>query len=339
MSTNTNDTLMRQWAMLRLIPRAPRKASAQELQKQLAVQGFTTSSRTIERDLQNLSDRFGLVVDESSRPYGWSWAKDANFEFTPRLSISQGVALLLSKAHLRNFLPHAVLKELAPLFDLAENELASTGWKDWHQRTAILPTSFPLLAPRVSAGVLDDVHHALALKRCLTGRYQAKGNQTGKDMAIHPLGLLVRGSAQYLVCTLRDYKDIRHLALHRLSHTAVLDTPCVPPKGFDFSRYVASQAAKYQSQGAIRLVARFTAEAAEHLRDTPVSKDQAIVELGGGEWVELSATVDDDQTLRWWLLGFGEHMEILEPASLREEMRKSLQAAVQRYADGERKKK
>jgi len=331
MSSNTHDTLMRQWAMLRLIPRAPRKISAQELQKQLAVQGFTTSSRTVERDLQNLSDRFGLIVDESSRPYGWSWAKDANFEFTPRLSVSQGVALLLSKAHLRNFLPQAVLKELAPLFDLAENELASTGWKDWHQRTAILPTSFSLLAPRVNAGVLDDVHHALALRRCLTGRYQAKGNQTGKDMVIHPLGLLVRGAAQYLVCTLRDYKDIRHLALHRLSHTTVLDTPCVPPEGFDFRRYVASQAAKYQAQDSIRLVARFTTDAADHLRDTPVSRDQVIAELDGGEWVELSATVVDDQTLRWWLLGFGNQVEVMEPLELREEMYEQLRSASERY--------
>ncbi|MGE8220444.1 MAG: helix-turn-helix transcriptional regulator [Stenotrophomonas acidaminiphila] len=332
MSSNTNDTLMRQWAMLRLIPRAPRKISAQELQKQLAVQGFAASSRTVERDLQNLSDRFSLVADESSKPYGWSWARDANFEFTPRLSISQGVALLLSQAHLKKLLPQSLMKELTPLFDLAEKEVASTGWKDWHRRTAILPTSFPLLVPHVNAGVLDDVHHALAMKRCLTGHYRTKGHQAGKEMVIHPLGLLVRGSVQYLVCTLRDYKDIRHLALHRLAETTVQGAPCVPPEGFDFGSYVASQAAKYQAQGTIQLVARFTTEAASHLRDTPMSKDQTIIELDGGEWVEITATVEDDQTLRWWLLGFGERVEVLQPASLRDEMEQQLHTAVKRYA-------
>jgi predicted DNA-binding transcriptional regulator YafY len=33
----------------------------------------------------------------------------------------------------------------------------------------------------------------------------------------------------------------------------------------------------------------------------------------------LMATVKDTQELRWWLLGFGEGVEIIEPASLRAE--------------------
>ncbi len=332
MSTSGNDTLMRQWAMLRLIPRSPRKVSAQDLRKNLAIQGFSTSSRTIERDLQNLSARFGLVVDESSRPYGWSWAKDANFEFTPRLSTSQSVALLLSQVHLRNFLPQSLLNDLAPLFAMAQKEVGPTGWRDWHQRTAILPTSFQLLPPRIAARVLDDTHHALALGRCLTGRYQAKGNNTAKELLIHPLGIIVRGSVQYLVCTLRSYTDVRHLALHRLSRTQVIDTPCVPPSGFDFRRYVSSQADKFEANGQVSLVARFRADAAEHLRETAVSLDQSIVELDGGEWVELTATVVDDRTLRWWLLGFGANVEVISPQSIRCELGEHMRVSAGRYA-------
>lgn len=331
MSVNTNDTLMRQWEMLRLLPRAPRKTTVAELQQRLEVQGYPTSSRTIERDLQNLSQRFGLVVDESSKPYGWSWAKDANFEFTPRLSTSQGVALLLSQVHLRNFLPQTLLKDLTPFFDMAEKELASTGWKDWHRRTAILPTSLPLLAPNVSGRVLEAVHRALALKACLSGAYHAKGSAAAKEMKIHPLGLLVRGSVQYLVCTLRDYKDIRHLALHRLSAVTVLDEPCAPPADFDFARYVASTGSKYHAQGRIRLRARFEAEAAEHLRDTPISSDQQMSEPNASGWVELTATVESDETLRWWLLGFGSRVEVIEPGNLRQEISAELQRTAQMY--------
>lgn len=331
MSTNTHDTLLRQWAMLRLIPRAPRKTSVQEICKALDAEGFATSSRTIERDLQNLSGRFALVVDDSSRPFGWSWARDANFDFMPRLSTSQGVALLLSQAHLKHLLPASMMKDLVPVFDLAEKEVASTGWKDWHKRTAILPTSLPLMAPGVSAAVLDDVHSALALKRCLSGRYRSNTSKSEKEMVIHPLGLLVRGSVQYLVCTLRDYKDIRHLALHRLSQTAVLDVPMVPPESFDFARYVATTANTYHPQGRITLVARFDAAAARHLRDTPVAKDQMMVDLADGR-VELTATLESDETLRWWLLGFGSKVEVMAPSALREEMLNELTTAACAYA-------
>lgn len=320
MSNSNNDTLMRQWEMLRLIPRAPRKTTVAELHQRLELHGHTTSNRTIERDLQNLSQHFGLVVDQSSKPYGWSWARDANFGFAPRLSTSQGVALLLSQVHLRSFLPQTLLKDLAPIFQMAEKELASTGWKDWHRYTAILPTSFPLLAPNVSRNVLDAVHHALALKICVLGTYHAKGNGASKEMKIHPLGLMVRGSVQYLVCTLRDYKDIRHLALHRLSSAALLDEPSASPEAFSFDQYVATTASKYRAEGKIGLRARFVAEAAEHLRDTPISGDQQVCDVDESGWVEVTATVECDDTLRWWLLGFGSRVVVLEPESLRQEI-------------------
>lgn len=331
MSSNSNDTLMRQWELLRLLPRAPRKTTVAELQQRLKVQGYPTSSRTIERDLQNLSQRFGLVVDQSSKPYGWSWAKDANFGFTPRLSTSQGVALLLSQVHLRNFLPQTLLKDLAPFFQIAEKELASTGWKDWHRCTAILPTSLPLLAPNVPRSVMDVVHHALALKICLRGTYHAKGKQAAKEMKIHPLGILVRGSVQYLVCTLRNYKDIRHLALHRLRSVALLDEPCVPPEDFNFNQYVATTASKYHAQGKIRLRARFRAGTAEHLRDTPISDDQQISGPDASGWVELTATVESDESLRWWLLGFGSRVVVVEPEALRREIGAELVQGARMY--------
>ena len=66
------------------------------------------------------------------------------------------MALLLSQVHLKNFMPQFLLKELATVFASAEQEVASTGWKDWHKRTAILPTSMPLLAPKLSAEVMED---------------------------------------------------------------------------------------------------------------------------------------------------------------------------------------
>ena len=86
MNGGGNDTLARQWAMLRLIPRAPRKTTARDLCRQLEQLGHPTSPRTVERDLQTLSNRFALVADDGSKPYGWSWAKDADIELMPRLS-------------------------------------------------------------------------------------------------------------------------------------------------------------------------------------------------------------------------------------------------------------
>jgi len=50
-----SDTLMRQWQMLRLIPRQPSKISTTELMHRLADEGFTTTQRTLQRNLTRLS--------------------------------------------------------------------------------------------------------------------------------------------------------------------------------------------------------------------------------------------------------------------------------------------
>ncbi len=330
MKDRSSDTLMRQWEMLRLIPRAPRRITAKQVRQALIELGFTTTSRTIERDLQNLSSRFQLVVDESDKPFGWSWSKDANFAFTPRLSTSQSVALLLSQAHLRSLLPATAMNELMPVFDMARGEVAATGWSEWHRRTAILPTGMALKAPEVAMAVQVDVHRALLLQRRLTGWYRSKGTDEPKEMVMHPLGLIVRGPAQYLVCTLRHYPDVRHLALHRLSRTQVLVEPANAPEGFEFQQYASTVATAFQGRGQIALVVRFHAAAAEHLRDTPLSADQVIQPLGDDQ-IRLHATVEDDQSLRWWLMGFGRHVQVEAPAHLREEIAADLRAAVAGY--------
>lgn len=330
MSAATNDTIWRQWSLLRLIPRAPWKTTAAKLQDQLIDLGIDASRRTIERDLKALSSRFPLVCEEESKPFGWCWAKHANFEFAPRLSAAQGIALLLARAHLRPLLPRTVLDELQPLFDLAQRELSGGAWSDWHNRTAVLPFSMTLMAPTIEPKVLADVHEALARRRQLSATYRSKGETEGREVIIHPLGLILKGQVHYLVCCLFDYTDVRQLAVHRMTNTSVTDSPSRTPPEFTFADY-ARRASKYEDEGKIRLVARFTPDAAEHLRETPLSHDQQWTELSTPNRVEITATVTLDQTLRWWLKAFGSRVEVREPTELRSELLADLQESVAAY--------
>lgn len=323
-------TLARQWAMLRCIPRHPQRVTAGELRDRLRDRGFEVTSRTIERDLHTLSDEFPLVVDARAKPFGWSWAKGAAMEFAPGFTPAQAVAVLLAGTHLDTLLPRPMQKELLPLITVAGRTLKDSGWRDWHLRTAVLPTTLRLQAPRIEAASLAAVHGALGRRRCLEGQYRPKGAPHAKPMVIHPLGLLVRGAVQYLVCTLFDYSDIRQLAVHRLGGLRELDLPCRVPPGFCFQSYVRGVGATYEPRGMVRLVARFEREAAEHLSETPLTADQSWSVLGDGR-VEIVAEVQLDETLRWWLLGFGSHVEVIEPRELRQLLAEEFERGASRY--------
>lgn len=324
-----NDTQLRQWAMLRRIPQHPRQITARELTERLESEGFEVSKRTVERDLLSLSEIFPLVSNERSRPYGWSWNKDAEAFALPAMSPLQALTLELAHDHLATLLPASLLKTLAPFFKCAEGVLSSgDGVKklaSWRKKVAIVPPNQPLIPPSYPEEIIEAVHSALLTEHQLEISYTSREQGETKAYPVHPLGIVQRGAVTYLVATMYDYTDIRLLAVHRIQTAQVLEQPAKPPKKFDLAKYIRQGAFGFEESGEIKLVVRFTPPAVEHLRETPLSLDQQIEPDQSG-WVRVQATVPDTAQLRWWLLGFADQVEVLEPLSLRDEFMNTTQA-------------
>ena len=124
-SDQAGDTLLRQWHMLRAIPRHPRRVGVRELKSSLVTAGFDVSPRTIQRDLIELSNTFPLVSDEREKPYGWSWQAKAPVFDLPNLSNHEALAFAMVEDYLRPLLPHALLDQLQPYFSIARKRMAS----------------------------------------------------------------------------------------------------------------------------------------------------------------------------------------------------------------------
>ncbi|RME34160.1 MAG: WYL domain-containing protein, partial [Deltaproteobacteria bacterium] len=152
-----------------------------------------------------------------------------------------------------------------------------------------------------------------------------------KEYEINPLGLVLKDGVLYLVCSMWDYPDIRLLVLHRMRVCEVLDVPASAPEGFDLDEYIASGELNFALDGEIELRALFSPEAAFHLAERPLSDDQRLEEQEDGR-VQLTATVVDSSELRWWLLGFGDQVEVCAPAELREDMWQTIKGMYAQYA-------
>ena len=319
---NKNDTQLRQWAMLKLIPQHPRQICARELTERLKTEGFDVGKRTVERDLISFSATFPLISNERSKPYGWSWSKDAEAFALPTMSPLQALTLELAHDHLATLLPASLLDTLAPYFKCAEGVLSSgDGVKklaNWRKKVAIVSASQPLIPPNYSEAIIEAVHSALLAGLQLEISYKSREYLEAKSYPAHPLGIVQRGAVTYMVATLYDYTDIRLFAVHRIQAAHVLDQPSNTPEGFSLAQYVNQGALGFEVNGLIKLVVRFTSAAAEHLWETPLSLDQEIEPDTSG-WVRLQATVPDTAQLRWWLRGFGSEVEVLEPIAIREE--------------------
>jgi len=315
-----SDTLMRQWQMLRLIPRHPLKIATANLKQKLADEGFETTQRTIQRDLVRLSTIYPLASDEEGKPFGWSWMADADVMDIPGMDSHTALAFWMAGEHLEPMLPKTTLRQLRPHFRTAgqvlDNIATDKGAPAWRDKVRVLHRGPKLQAPAIDADVQNQVYDALLRNRRLVVTYVPRGQQGGKEYELNPLGLVFKDGITYLVCSMWDYPDIRLLTLHRMQESQVLDKPASIPDGFSLDAYIASGELHFSVGGTVQLKALFSADSAFHLDERPLSEDQTISEQTDGRML-VTATVQDTSELRWWLLGFGDRVEVLEPSALR----------------------
>lgn len=335
-----SDTLNRQWLMLQWIPRQPRKITARELAASLRAEGFKVTKRTVERDLVTLSGAFPIASDERGKPFGWSWQKDAPQFSLPGMSPLQALVLNLAHGHLRQLLPAHLIHPLEPYFRQADatlrQSLGSSGLRAWNQRVAVVPASQPLLPPKVNDKALAVIHAALADEHQVQLRYRNTTCNKPVTYRVNPLGLVYRGVLGYLICTIGDYDDPRMLALHRVDVASEIAQSARIPTEFDLQAYAHSGVFGFMDNGPIRLVLRMEAPAAAHLNDTPLSEDQVIAGDPQEGWVRITATVHDTAQLGWWLLGFGDQVEVISPRGLRAQVAATVAGAAKLYANSER---
>ena len=324
MGKGTVDTLARQWLMLSSLPRAPQRTTAAEMAQRLAHQGHPVSKRSVERDLQALSALFPIESDERSRPFGWSWQRDAPSFNLPGMSSLQAVVLLTAQIHLQGLLPANQLSELQPLFQQARRTLTATpAFEDqtsWPDKVATAPTSQALRPPTMSNEVLVTVHEALYLGRQIEIEYLGRGRTESKHYKVHPLGMIQRGPVSYLAVRINDNTDVRLLAVHRIREATRLDAKAVIPRGFKIDSLVPEVAAGFGRGETIRLVMRMAEHSSIHLWETPLSEDQTISSADEDGYVQVTATVEDTAQLYWWLLGFGDYVKVLKPTRLAKEI-------------------
>ena len=329
------DSLFRQWHMLRLVPRYPQKVTAQALRQTLRGEGFEVTERTIQRDLNELSTIFPLTVDDREKPFGWSWQKDAQSFDLPGLTIAEALTLILAEQHLSGLLPTTVVTQLKPYFDAARHRLDEEPQpghgRSWLDKVRTVPPSQPLLAPAIDPLVHQIISDALLHEKQVKISYRRPGSNTVVEYPIHPLALVQRGTVIYIHSRIHDYADTRILALHRVQTATLLDADVVYPEGYRVDETIESGVWGFGDGELAKLELIFKPGYGDHLNETPLAANQKILALKDGR-LQVKATVALTSQLRWWLLGFGDGVEVVAPTALREKIVGIVEGLVSTYS-------
>lgn len=247
-----------------------------------------------------------------------------------RLTVAQAVALCLAQSTL-GFLEGTGIKEdlddvLASLEkSLARRDLFQTGGlaRKIHARGEPAQQ----LSGRIED--VDDLVTALVREEKVDLHHDAVAE--GKEpFVVRPYTLLVYKRGLYLAGFSERHGEVRTFGLDRMrSVDRRAGDKFDYPK--DFSPDALFDGAFGLHRGApARVVVRFDAKVARFVRRRTWHPTQTLRDLADGG-VELTMEPRGTTEITSWVLGFGETAEVVEPATLRDEIARALRAATARY--------
>lgn len=315
--SDTLETAILAIELLRRIPRG-RKITATELHSQLKDAGIERELRTIQRQLEMLSEHFDIERDDRSKPYGYRWLERAKGLALPNLTPQESLLLGLAEEHLKNLLPARLMNSMEGFFTQARRNLAPDSnaklEREWARKVRVVATTQPLLPSKIIPGVFEAVSDALYHNRWLKLNYKNSNGKQG-DAEVMPLGLAQQGARLYLVCRYAGYDNERSLALNRIISAESTGQTFTRPPEFDLKKYDDDGRFGFGKGKRIQLKFRIKKYAGLHLLESPLSTDQQAIDCDDGCY-EITATVVDSLILDKWLLGFGDDVMEIERNSL-----------------------
>lgn len=316
----TSNSLYRQWQILSRLSTG-KWMGTRELQETLEREGIDISLRTIQRDLNQISQRFPIESNKTV-PQGWRWRSDAPIQSLPHMTSSQAVTFMMVEEHLKHLLPPSLIEEMNPWFDLARRSLSTqNNVRQWINRVRIVPGNQPLIPPVVEKFAQQAIYEGLLQDKQIECVYRARGPQ-GEDRTyiLNPLALVQKGSIIYLICTRHDKTEVQTFALHRFKSATVLDTRALHPVNFDIDAYIDSGALGFRVDfdkptEHVDLELIMNEADALYFTESQLSKEQTIVKISD-DLYKVSASVPFTSQLVWWLRSFGKKIIRIEPLNV-----------------------
>jgi hypothetical protein len=169
--------MLRQWEMLRLIPRHDRPGrTSEEVAVALAMHGYDVTRRTGERDLESLLECMPLEINQRERPQRWRWQKTGTLDVLG-MDAAEAMALYMMRDAMTAHLPSCFMDALQTRFAQANQTLralARAGDKaQWSDRVRIVLDHVVLKHPRIAPRILHALQRALLNDIAVDVMYQS----------------------------------------------------------------------------------------------------------------------------------------------------------------------
>ena len=323
------DSMMRQWELLKTLQAQRVGLTADELADKLEC-----SKRQIQRDLV-VMQKTGFPISHEAGEHGRRrWRMTPKFleqgGLTLTLTTTESLSLFLSKQLLAPLAGTQFGDGLASALEKVHKLLPEEALDYFHDDRSIFVKAFPLHDYSGQEKEIAIINKAMTERRVLKLRYNSVSQGKQCETAFHPYGLVFTYGNLYTIGFMSRYKETRTLKVSRIVGVQMTDESFQRPEKFSVRAYIEGAFGITRSNTFKTVRARFTGWAAHSIREQKWHASQNILSDEKGTIIaEFDLT--DTTEIKRWILGFGRHAVVQEPANLAAEIQAELMATQDTY--------
>lgn len=183
--------------------------------------------------------------------------------------------------------------------------------------------------------VLQDLQKAVLEQRRVVISYQPPQATVPKEHMLDPYQLYFKRRALYLDAYCPETRDYRVFRLNRVSAARFTGIGFTRHADYNFTERHKHSFSVFVGDSRQWVRVRFNKERAPYIREACWHRSQQLTDQPDGSLL-FEVEVNEPREVGWWVMQWGADAEVLEPESLRQELRETAQKLVGLYRGHER---
>jgi len=320
------DQLGRQWKILQMLISARGGKSVSDLAKEI-----DCHTRTVYRDLEALQVAgFPVYTEKEGGRNLWMLLDSAKHQAPIPLSLTELMALYFSRGMMKVLKNTVFYDSLESLFEKIKATLPSEYMLYLNQiEQSVAIGSKPYKHYDRFRGLIEKVSEAIVQKKTIEMIYYTMSRSKETRRKLAPYKIWFFDDTFYLIgnCGMRD--DVRIFALDRIKDLELTDERFEMPADFDLEDFMKLSFGVFRGDP-IRVRIRFAADIAGYISEKIWHETQSIETQSDGSII-FDAEVAGTMEIKYWIMRWGARAKVLEPESLKQEIREEAEDIVENY--------
>jgi proteasome accessory factor B len=277
---------------------------------------FGTSRRTIFRDMKELH-AIGVPYHYNAKSGGYTIGPD--FFLPPvDLNLQEALSLLLLLHKIPNQIQLPFKKSALLAALKIENNLPVKIRQSCNIAMQTISAKAPAQAPtNLLDKTFSQLQTAIINKRKVNIHYQSLFEDNIIDVELCPYHLFYNDRAWYVLGYSSMHKSIRAFKLNRIKELIITEKCFLGGENFDLNEYLGRAWSMIPEGRIYNIKLRFLPKVADNVTEVQWHSTQKVTRNSDGS-ATMEFRVDGLGEISWWILGYGDQVQVLAPRVLRQ---------------------